>query len=52
MPPKRPKIPDDDIEALRQWIEDGGSLELVEDAVLEENKTPEARARLEDRHQA
>ena len=49
MPPKKPKIPDDDIEALRQWIEDGASLELVEDAVLEEHKTPEARARLEDR---
>ena len=49
MPPKKPKIPDGDIETLRQWIEDGGSLEPVEDAVLEEHKTPEARARLEDR---
>ena len=49
MPPKKPKIPNDDIEILRQWIEDGGSLEAVEDAVLEENKTAEARAKLEDR---
>ena len=49
MPPKTPKIPNDDIETLRQWIEDGGSLEAVEDAVLEEHKTPDARKRLEDR---
>src|SRR5512145_970678 len=49
MPPKRPKIPDDDIETLRQWIEDGASLEAVEDAVLEEHKTAAARAALEER---
>ena len=49
MPPKRPKIPDDDIETLRQWIEDGASLEAVEDAVLEENRTADARAKLEER---
>jgi mono/diheme cytochrome c family protein len=49
MPPKKPKIPNDDIETLRQWIEDGGSLEAVEDAVLEEHKTADARAKLEER---
>lgn len=49
MPLKRPKLADGDIELLRQWIEDGGSLEAVEDAVLEEQRPPDARARLEDR---
>ena len=49
MPPKRPKLADDDIETIRQWIEDGASLEAVEDAVLEEHKTAEARAALEER---
>ena len=35
MPLKRPKISDDDLEAIRQWIEDGASLEAVEEAVPE-----------------
>lgn len=49
MPPKRPKIPEDDIEAIRQWIEDGGSLEAVSEAVPDERKSPEALATLEHR---
>src|SRR5688572_23840260 len=31
MPPKKAKLPDEDVETIRQWIEDGGSLEAVED---------------------
>ena len=49
MPFKRPKLPDEDIEIIRQWIEDGGSLEAVEDAVPEEQRTSAALALLEDR---
>src|SRR5918992_124282 len=49
MPFKRPKLADDDIETIRQWIEDGASLEAVEDAVLEEKRAPAALAKLEDR---
>jgi mono/diheme cytochrome c family protein len=49
MPPKKAKLPDEDIEAIREWIEDGGSLEAVEDAVLEEHRTADARAKLEER---
>ena len=49
MPLKRPKLPDEDIETIRQWIEDGGSLEAVEDAVPEEQRTSAARAVLEKR---
>jgi mono/diheme cytochrome c family protein len=49
MPPKRSKLADDEIEILRQWIEDGGSLEGVEDAVPEESRSVEALAKLEER---
>src|SRR5918992_1951773 len=49
MPLKRPKLADEDIETIRQWIEDGASLEAVEDAVLEEKRAPAALAKLEDR---
>jgi mono/diheme cytochrome c family protein len=49
MPFKRPKLADEDIETIRQWIEDGGSLEAVEQAVLEERRTSTALALLEDR---
>jgi mono/diheme cytochrome c family protein len=49
MPPKKPKLPDEDIETIRQWIEDGGSLQAVEEALPDDKKTPEALARLEER---
>jgi mono/diheme cytochrome c family protein len=49
MPLKKPKLSDHDIELIRQWIEDGASLEAVEEAVPDESKTPEALAKLEDR---
>ena len=49
MPFKRPKLPDDDIETIRQWIEDGASLAAVEEAVADERKAPAALAKLEDR---
>ena len=49
MPLKRPKLSDDDIETIRQWIEDGASLESVEEAVPEEGRAPAALAKLEDR---
>jgi mono/diheme cytochrome c family protein len=49
MPPKRPKIPDDDLEAIRMWIEDGASLGDVEEAAPDDKKSPELLAKLEDR---
>ena len=49
MPLKRPKLSDDDLESIRQWIEDGASLEAVDDAVPDEKKTPAALAKLEER---
>jgi hypothetical protein len=49
MPQKGPKLSDDDLETIRQWIEDGASLEAVEEAVPDEGKTPEALAKLEER---
>jgi mono/diheme cytochrome c family protein len=49
MPRKKPKLPDADIELIRKWIEDGGSLEDVEDAVADDAKSPEALRRAEER---
>jgi mono/diheme cytochrome c family protein len=49
MPQKGPKLADEDIEAIRQWIADGASLEAVEDAVADEKKSPEALKKLEER---
>jgi cytochrome c553 len=49
MPQKKPKLSDHDVELIRQWIEDGASLEAVEEAVPDESKTPEALAKLEER---
>ena len=49
MPQKGPKLSDEDIETIRQWIEDGASLEAVEDAVADEKKSPEALRKLEER---
>jgi hypothetical protein len=49
MPFKRPKLADEDIETIRQWIEDGASLQAVEDAVADEKRPPAVLARLEER---
>jgi mono/diheme cytochrome c family protein len=49
MPRKKPKLGDDELELIRQWIEDGGSLKDVEDAVPDAEKGPEALARAEER---
>jgi mono/diheme cytochrome c family protein len=49
MPPKKPRIPEEDIQAIAEWIEDGGSLEAVSDAVPDNRRSPEALARLEER---
>jgi mono/diheme cytochrome c family protein len=49
MPLKKPKLSDHDIELIRQWIEDGASLEAVEEAVPDESKTADALAKLEER---
>ena len=49
MPRKKPKLPDADLELIRKWIEDGGSLEDVEDAVADAAKSPEAMRKAEER---
>jgi mono/diheme cytochrome c family protein len=49
MPPKRPKLADDDIETIRQWIDDGASLEAVEEALPDEKKSAALLAKLEER---
>jgi mono/diheme cytochrome c family protein len=49
MPQKKAKLSDDQLELIRQWIEDGASLESVEDAVADERKSPAALAKLEER---
>ena len=49
MPPKRPRISDEDLEALRLWIEDGASLEDVEEAAADDVKSPELLAKLEEK---
>ena len=40
MPPKKPKIPEEDVQAIAEWIEDGGSLEAVSDAVPDNRRSP------------
>ena len=45
MPLKRPKLVRRRHRAIRQWIEDGASLEAVEDAVPDENKNARRRWR-------
>jgi mono/diheme cytochrome c family protein len=49
MPPKGPRISDEDLEALRLWIEDGASLEDVEEAAADDKKSPELLAKLEEK---
>jgi mono/diheme cytochrome c family protein len=49
MPRKKPKLPDADLELIRKWIEDGGSLEDVEDAVPDAARSPEALRKAEER---
>jgi mono/diheme cytochrome c family protein len=49
MPRKKPKLAADDLELIRKWIEDGASLESVEEAVSDEKKSPDALAKSEER---
>ncbi len=49
MPRKKSKLGDPDLELIREWIEDGGSLEGVEDAVADAEKSPEALLKAEER---
>jgi mono/diheme cytochrome c family protein len=49
MPRKKPKLAPDDLELIRRWIEDGASLEAVEEAAPDAKKRPEALARSEER---
>jgi mono/diheme cytochrome c family protein len=49
MPRKKAKLRDADIELIRKWIEDGASLQDVEDAVEDSAKSPEAKAKAEER---
>jgi mono/diheme cytochrome c family protein len=49
MPRKKPKLSEADLEVIRQWIEDGGSLEGVEDAAPDAAKSPEALRKAEER---
>ncbi|MEX2271421.1 MAG: DUF1553 domain-containing protein [Vicinamibacterales bacterium] len=49
MPLDRPKLPDDDIEEIRKWIEDGGSLASVPEAVPDEEQTLKMLVRREER---
>jgi mono/diheme cytochrome c family protein len=48
MPRKKPKLPADDLELIRRWIEDGASFEAVEEAAGGETERASA-ARSEDR---
>jgi mono/diheme cytochrome c family protein len=49
MPNKRPKLSAQDLNLIRDWIEDGGSLEEVDEAVADEKKSPAALAKAEER---
>ena len=50
MPRKKPKLPDADIELIRKWIEDGGSLEEVEEAVADNaTESPRRSCKAEER---
>jgi hypothetical protein len=49
MPQKKAKLSADDLDLIRQWIDDGASLEAVEDAVPDESKSPAALAKMEER---
>jgi mono/diheme cytochrome c family protein len=49
MPPMRPRLLDEDLALVKQWILDGGSLAAVGEAVPDELKTAETLARVPDR---
>lgn len=49
MPLDRARLSDADLETIRQWIDDGASLESVEEAVPDERKSTTALAKLEER---
>jgi mono/diheme cytochrome c family protein len=49
MPPARPRLSDDELATLRQWIVDGGSLESVEEAVPDTRKSAAALAAIPER---
>ena len=49
MPRKKPKLADADIELIRKWIEDGASLEDVEDAVADNATSADAKLKAEER---
>ena len=46
---KKPKLADADIELIRQWIEDGASLEGVEEAVADNATSADAKLKAEER---
>jgi mono/diheme cytochrome c family protein len=48
-PPSNARLSEDDREAIRLWIEDGGSLEAVEEAVPDERKSAATLATIEER---
>jgi mono/diheme cytochrome c family protein len=48
-PPGSPRLTDDDREVIRQWIEDGGSLASVEEAVPDDKKSAATLATIEER---
>ena len=49
MPRKKPKLADADIELIRKWIEDGASLESVEEAVADNATSADAKLKAEER---
>jgi mono/diheme cytochrome c family protein len=49
MPPKGPRLSDAEVETIRLWIDDGASLEAVEEAAPDEKKSAELLAKLEER---
>jgi len=49
MPREKPKLAADDLELIRRWIEDGASLEAVEEAIPNERMTPASLAKSEER---
>jgi mono/diheme cytochrome c family protein len=49
MPRKKPKLGDAELDLIRQWIEDGGSLEAVDEAVPDAAASADALRKSEDR---
>jgi mono/diheme cytochrome c family protein len=48
-PPTNTRLSDDDLDTIRLWIEDGGTLESVEEAVPDERKSAATLATIEER---